>query len=252
MTRRRILNLAGCAASGCLLAELPDLLPLPGRKGRLIRTEIRGKRVVLEELVPSRNTVYAQSYYAFQYRTPYAYFGNYQMWASWNAMQYQAYMQRLIQQYTWAQYYQNALAQYMQQYANNSYSLSQPFALDSIRSIYSYGRGSDEVLLGLNKYQNNVQASGPSVRAVSAVADIIEDEGYSRTRIERSAGPQSSAVRTTEYLGEAPVGGAGFRTDNGKVFASARRFRDTDSGDQGNLLMFDDGARKQRHFVELA
>jgi hypothetical protein len=257
-TRRQIFHACGYGASAYLLTKLPDFFPLLETKGRMIRTEIRGRMVWLEEILytPS-NTVYAQyAYHPYQYQNPYAYFGNYQMWQQqqWNAMQYQAYMQQLIQQYTWAQQYQAAMANYMQQYSN-SYSLSQPFAMDSIRSIYSYGEGgssSDDLLLGLNSNRQTVSAKGKPVHLVSAVAGIADDEGFSTRKKERSAGPQSSAIRSTEQLGEASISGSGFHTANGGAFISNREFRDSDSGERGSIVMFDDGSKTQRHLVAVA
>jgi hypothetical protein len=256
ITRRQIFHACGYGASAYLLAKLPDFFPLRETKGRMIKTEIRGRTVWLEEILQtSVNVVHAQvPYYPYQYQNPYAYFGNYQIWQQWNAMQYQAYMQRLTQQYTWAQQYQAALANSMQQYAN-SYALSQPFAMDSIRSIYSYGEGnssSDDLLLGLNSARQNVQATGKPVRLVSAVAGIADDEGFSQRQKERSAGPQSSAGRATEQLGGASIFGSGFRTANGGAFVSKDEFRDSDSGERGSIVMFDDGSRTQRHLVSVA
>jgi hypothetical protein len=175
----------------------------------------------------------------------------------WTAAQYQqqylAYMQRLIQQYTWAQSYVSPMQSYMQQYAN-SYNLSEPFAMESIRSLYSYGnsdRSRDDLVIGINRNSQTVQTKSKAVRLLSAISDIAEKMGWTSREKERSSGPQSNSMPKNAYLGGRTVGGVGYDTVNGAAMASASRFRDQDSGATGSLVIFDTGKGKEMRLVEL-
>lgn len=255
-TRRSFFHLVGGCATGAVTVQLGQLLPTGGYVSTRFRAEVRGRLVWIAELSPEPNVVHAQyAYYPYQYQNPYAYYGQYQMWAAgqWYQQQYQAYMQQLVQQNTWARSYVSPMASYMQQYAN-SYSLSEPFAMESIRSLYTYGDGDpgeDDLILGLNKNGRRVLARGKSVRAMSAISDIADSEDWDDEEKEASSGPQSSSRTRSVQVGSKRISGSGFDTENGEAFVSSRRYRNEDSGEEGSLIVFDTSENKEVRLVEV-
>jgi hypothetical protein len=252
ITRRRLLNWCTGGATAVLVSQISDLLPIPSGKGRIIEAVIQGKRVWLEEVPkPSRNAVYAQAYYPYTYQNPYSHFCTCSMMPQYNYGQYAQYMQGLAQQYAWTQNYVAQMASYMQQYSRG-YSLSQPFAMNEIRSLYSFGdadSSDDDLLFGLNAAGNHVVSRGKSVKLVDAIADISDDENWNRRKKERSSGPQSNSRPMTAALKGGSVGGTGFDSANGSTFISSREYRNTDSGETGSIVMFDTGAGKEARLV---
>ena len=212
-----------------------------------LNVRIKGKLTTLRRIGRGIGTVNGQwAYYPYQYQ-------QYQMWAQWNAMQYQAYMQQLAAQYAWLQAYQAALAQQMQAWYGRGYNMSQPFAMDAVKSVYSFGndRRGDEMIVGLNRYRSQVDVQGNAARAVSAIQNIGDDEGWDDDDIERAAGPQSSSRRTTERVSGRSIEGRGFRTGAGDAFVSDDRFEDKNTSDKGNLVVFDSVSGKELRLVPL-
>jgi hypothetical protein len=192
-------------------------------------------------------------YYNFQYQQPYSYFGQYQMWQQWNAYQYQLYMQQMALQHAWIQAYYRQMAQVLQGYYSRGFMMSQPFALDSVQSVYSYGRAGTgkEILTGFNREKDSVELEGSPVRLVSAAADVGRSKGWSRRRVERAAAPQSDASKTSIDVNSSEVDGFGFDTSNGLAFASRRIYKDERSGRSGNLVVIDSDTGKEMRLVPL-
>jgi hypothetical protein len=256
LTKRELFHLTGAGAAAYLASKLDEFLPVYPEKRPPFRARIQGRSVWLAELRPEGKVVHAQyAYYPYQYQDPYMYYGQYQMWAAgqWYQAQYQSYMQRLVQQYSWAQSYVSPMQRYMQQFSN-SYSLSEPFAMESIQSIYSYGDGvpaTDDLILGLTRRNRPVLAKGKPVKLMSAVSDIADNEGWAEQDKEKAAGPQSDSMLKTASLGRQTVAGAGYRTANGEAFVSARRYENQDSGETGSIVMFDTSRNKEVRLVEV-
>jgi hypothetical protein len=249
--RRDFLRVCGAVAVN--VAVVPEiLLLLPDRKLELSLDGI--PTTLLPVGRESSNVAHAQyGYYNFQYQHPYAYFGQYQMWQQWNAYQYQMYMRQLALQHAWIQAYYAQMAQALQAYYSRGYMMSQPFALDSVQSVYSYGRtgNRNEILTGFNRDQDAVELEGSEVRLVSAAADLGRNKGWSRRRIERAAAPQSDASETSIDVGSSEVEGVGFETSNGLAFASRQVYRDDRSGRSGNLVVIDSDTGKEMRLVPL-
>jgi hypothetical protein len=236
---RRAFTTAAAAAVGPFALEYATELTLPVRLNDGLTTL---RRIGLES-----GALQAQwAYHPYQYQ-------QYQMWAQWNALQYQAYMRQMAAQYAWLQAYQAALAQQMQAWYGRGYNMSEPFAMDAVRSVYSYGNGrsGDEMVVGLNRYRSQVEAQGNAARMVSAIQDIGDDEGWDDEDIERAAGPQSSSRRATERVGGRTIQGRGVRTAEGEAFVSDDRFKDENTDRKGNLIVFDSASGKQLRLVPL-
>jgi hypothetical protein len=255
ITKRGFFHLCGGAAVAVLASELPDLVTLPKGRGRIVEVELLGRKVLLEELPqPSKNTVFAQyryTYYQYTYRSPYANYGRYQQWAyAQYQAQYQAYMQTLIEQYSWIQNYRAQMAAYMQEYYSQSYQMSQPFPLDSVRSIYSYGSSSNsEIVLGLNKRREQVLAQGKSVRAMAVIASITDSDDDDDDEKEMSAAPQTSSRSVTTESGAYSIAGSGYGTANGSAFISSREYKNVDTEERGSILIYDTKAQKETRLV---
>ena len=243
LTRRDLLRLAGATASAVALGPTA----IDRATELTLRVSLNGRMTTLRRIRHGVTTLSAQwPYHPYQMQ-------QYQMWAQWSMMQYQAYMHQLALQHAWVNAYQAALAQQMQAYYGRGYAMSEPFAMDAVRSIYSYGttRRGDDAIVGLNRYRSHVEANGPAARLVSAIEDIGDDEGWDEDDIERSAGPQSSSRRTTERVSNRSISGQGFRTGEGDAFVSGDEFQDQNSGDKGHLLVFDSASGKELRLVPL-
>lgn len=250
--RRDLLRLLGVVAANVFVfPDTPALLPR-----RRLNVSLDRAMTTLSPVVESSAVAHAQfgyGYYGFQYQQPYSYFGQYQMWQQWNAYQYQLYMQQMALQYAWVQAYYAQMGQALQAYYQRGYTMSQPFALDSVQSVYSYGRGGprSEVMTGFNGDREPVELEGTSVRLVSAAADLGRNKGWGKRRIERSAAPQSDAFDTSVEVDSSDVDGTGFDTANGLAFASREVYRDNRSGRQGNLVVIDSDSGKEMRLVPL-
>jgi hypothetical protein len=212
-----------------------------------LHVRLNGELTTLRRINQGSTALQAQyAYHPYQYQ-------QYQMWQQWNAMQYQMYMQQMAAQYAWLQAYQGALAQQMQAGYGQGYNMSEPFAMDAVRSVYSYGstRSGNEMVVGLNRHRTVVRARGNSARMVSAIEDIGDDEGWDDEDTERAAGPQSSSRSTTEPVDGRSVRGTGFRTDAGEAFVSDDRFKDENTDNKGNLIVFDSASGKELRLVPL-
>lgn len=209
-----------------------------------------GRRTTLVPLHSGLTTVSAQwtyqQYQFYQYQ-------QYQRWQQWNAMQYQAYMQQMALQYAWVQAYQAAMAQQMQGLYAQGYTMSEPFAMDSVRSLYSYGStaSGNELLTGYNRYRSAVRVSGRTARLVDAVQEIGDDLDFDEEDKERASGPQSSSRRNTKKVSDRSIAGQGFRTEAGEAWVSDEKFKDNETDDKGNLIIFDSVEGREMRLVPL-
>ncbi len=230
-------------ATGVTLVVGPTALELlPGDE---LRVTLGGRRATLVPLRRQLSTAAAQwGYYAYQFQQQ-------QMWQQWSAMQYQLHMQQMAAQHAWVQAYQAAMAQQMQGFYARGYTMSEPFAMDSIRSLYSYGstRSGDELLTGYNRSRVPVQVAGKSARLVDVVQEIGDDLDLDDEDKERASGPQSSSQRVSQRVGSSSVAGRGFRTVEGEAWASDREYEDRDTGDEGNLVIFDSVEGREMRLV---
>jgi hypothetical protein len=256
ISRRKVTNSLGLAGAAYIATELPKMFPI-GEENVCIEVTIRGRKARLRQCPSSRLvSVHAQyAYYPFQYQNPYAYYGTYQMWAQWNYAQYQAYMYRLAQQQAWLSAYMSPLGQFLSRFAD-THSLSEPFPMPSVRSVYSYGESFDgrgkDVVAGLNSYRQPVAIEGRAVSLMSAISSIGEDERWVDVEIEASAGPQSNSGPGQERINNRSFATEGYRTRHGVAFVTNTKFEDTNTKETGNLIVFDTKNGKERNLVALS
>ncbi|MGC4049205.1 MAG: hypothetical protein QM757_06780 [Paludibaculum sp.] len=254
LTKRQFFNFCGIAGAVYVGSRVPEFFPL-GPEVRL-DVVIKGRRARLKQLPESSlPVVHAQyAYYQYQYHNPYTYYGAYQMWAQWNYARYQAYMYQLAQQRAWMQSYMSPLGMHLQRFAS-SHSLSEPFPMDSVRSVYSYGDSynpqAPDVVAGLNRVRQPVTVTGRAVSLMSAVSSIGKDEDWVDVEIEATAGPQRDSGYGTERINNRILPTDGYRTINGTAFVTKASFKDEDSGEQGNLVVFDTKKGRELRLVEV-
>ena len=256
-SRRRLFDLCGMAGAAYVGSRLPELFPV-GSENVTLDVEIRGRKVRLRQKPQSSlPTVHARYVVLipYHYQNPYAYYGAYQMWAEWNYAQYQAYMYRLAQQRAWMQAYMSPLGQHLAGFAN-THSLSEPFPMDSVRSVYSFGDSfngqSQDVVAGLNRFRQPVTARDRTVSLMSAISAIGDDEDWVDVEVEATAGPQRDSGFGNERIGNKTFSTKGYRTTNGTSFVTDATFEDKDSGEQGNLVVFDTKKGRRLRLVELS